>query len=331
MQTRIEPINAASLALAKKLILSGELVAFPTETVYGLGASAFDEDAVKKIFLVKGRPSDNPLIVHVSSHAMINRVARCISPDAQKITEKMMPGSLTVVLKKRREIPGAVTANLDTVAVRMPMSQQAREFIAACGVPVAAPSANLSSRPSPTTYGDVAEDMAGRIPLILAGEDCRVGIESTVLDLTGEPVILRPGIVTPSQIEEVLGRPVAVLTDPKGKVNSPGVRYKHYAPSVPVALDTSGDAGKVSRFYEMRAGEGKNPVIFCLDHDKALFPGKNVLSLGENEVAAAQSYFSALRRAEKAYGCILIMFRPKTEEGASLMNRMMKSAGGNLI
>ncbi len=331
MLTKVEPISEKSLKLAKKLILAGEIVAFPTETVYGLGANVFDENAVKKIFAAKNRPTDNPLIAHVSDAAMIDLVAAEITPDAKKIIEKMMPGSLTIVLKKKKTVPDIVTAGIGTVAVRMPLSEEARRFVAACGVPIAAPSANLSTRPSPTTYGAVLEDMDGRIPLILAGEDCGVGIESTVLDLTGEPTVLRPGIVTPSQIESVLGKKVSVLTDPKSKVNSPGVRFRHYAPKIPVALDSVGNAERVTARYDELNKKGLNPVIFCLEIQAGVFCGRNVLTLGQTETDAANRYFSALRDAEKRFGYIIITFCPKTEEGFSVLNRMAKSAGGNLI
>lgn len=331
MQTKIEKINERSLRLAKELILSGELVAFPTETVYGLGANAFDESAVKKIFAAKGRPNDNPLIAHIARAETADEIARDISADARKIMRELMPGSITVVLYKKDVISDAVTAGLNTVAVRMPLSAEARAFISACGVPVAAPSANLSSRPSPTTYQAVYEDMNGRIPLILAGKKCAVGIESTVLDMTGEPVILRPGIVTSKLIESVLGKKVKILTDPKSKVNSPGVRYKHYAPSCPAVLNNNCDVEKISVFYDKLNSEGKNPVILCSDGFADAFYGKNVYRLGKTEKDAAANFFTALRDCEKKYGYIIEVFCPQTEEGQSLMNRMIKSVGENFI
>ncbi|HRX14177.1 MAG TPA: L-threonylcarbamoyladenylate synthase [Eubacteriales bacterium] len=331
METKIEKINAESLNLAKKLILEGEIVAFPTETVYGLGANIFDEKAVKKIFEAKGRPSDNPLIAHVADAKTIELLACDISDKAKKIINELMPGSLTIVLKKKTSVPDLVTANLDTVAIRMPLSTEARAFISACGVPIAAPSANLSSRPSPTTYQAVFEDLNGKIPLILAGRDCEVGIESTVLDMTAEPTILRPGIVTAEQIEKVLGEKVLTFSDKNRKVNSPGMRYRHYAPSIPAALDTACDVKKVTQLYDKLMSNGQKAVILCLEQYLEFFENKQVYSLGKTEKEAANKLFSALRECEKKYDYIIEMFCPKTEEGFSVLNRMIKSVGENFI
>ncbi|HPG91817.1 MAG TPA: L-threonylcarbamoyladenylate synthase [Clostridia bacterium] len=331
MQTKVEKINAKSLNLAKKLILEGEIVAFPTETVYGLGANVFDEKAVKKIFEAKGRPSDNPLIAHVADFETIKLLTTDISADAKKIFDHFMPGSLTVVLRKQKSVPDIVTANLDTVAIRMPSSAEARAFISACGVPIAAPSANLSSRPSPTTFKAVFEDMNGKIPLILAGNDCEVGIESTVLDMTTEPTILRPGIITIEQIEKVLGKKVNTYSDQNRKVNSPGIRYRHYAPTIPAALEMTGDVKKVLNFYDKLMSNGQKAVILCLEEYTNIFSGKNVYSLGKTEKDAANKFFLALRECEKNYDYIIEMFCPKTEEGFSVLNRMTKSVGGNII
>ena len=224
MKTQLLPYNKKNVAVAAEVIKNGGIVAFPTETVYGLGANAFDARAVDKIFAAKGRPGDNPLIVHVCKKSQIEEVACEISADARKIIDKFWPDSLTLVLKKRDSLPPNVTAGLDTVAVRMPASREARGFIRACGVPLAAPSANKSGRPSPTSALQVAEDMDGRLPVILSGRNCRVGIESTVLDLTGDaPVVLRPGIVCAASIERGLSKRVVYLKEdaPSAKLNSP--------------------------------------------------------------------------------------------------------------
>ncbi|MEG2015194.1 MAG: L-threonylcarbamoyladenylate synthase, partial [Clostridia bacterium] len=213
METKLLDFTTENLALAGQIIKDGGLVAFPTETVYGLGANALDEEAVKSIFIAKGRPSDNPLIVHIANKEDIYKVARTVSKDAQKIIDDVMPNSITIVLPKKDTVPDIVTAGMDTVGIRMPKSLEARLFITACNTPIAAPSANTSSRPSPTNYSDVYEDMSGKISAILMGEPCQVGIESTVLDLTGdEPLILRPGIITASYLSNVLGKTVKVLT-----------------------------------------------------------------------------------------------------------------------
>ena len=228
---------------AVSLLKAGELVAFPTETVYGLGADAFNGDAVKKIFEAKGRPQDNPLIVHIASVEQAAEVARDIPDEFYILAREFMPGPLTVVLPKSDAVPGVVTAGGDTVAVRMPSHPVARRLIAA-SMPLAAPSANRSKHISPTTARHVLDDLDGRVPLILDGGECGVGIESTVLDLTSAvPTVLRPGAVTEEMIAEILGRvgslsPGAVI----GRAKSPGMKYTHYAPSVPAVVAMSEEA-----------------------------------------------------------------------------------------
>ena len=306
------------------------MVAFPTETVYGLGCDATDEQAVKRTYLAKGRPSDNPLIVHVWSKGQIPEIARDVSPDAQKIIDCIMPASITVVLPKRKIIPDCVTAGLNTVAVRMPRSQQARDFLRYCDVPVAAPSANTSSRPSPTTWQAVKEDMDGRIAAVLCGSPCDVGIESTVVDMCGEqPLILRPGIVTADMLEELLGKKVRVVTDPKEKVNSPGVRYKHYAPKVPMALELEGDEQKLKNLYLKLQAEGKNPVL--LVENPQNFPGFNVYCIGQTDREVSRNLFSNLRALEKNYGYIIASFSSKTAFAQSILNRLVRSASHNVV
>lgn len=219
------------------MIITGGLVAFPTETVYGLGANVFDEDAVAAIFKAKGRPSDNPLIVHVAKVEQINAVARRIPVVARKLISAFFPGPLTVVLPKRAEVPDVATAGLDTVGVRMPAHPLARKFLLACGVPVAAPSANRSGRPSPTSWQATQADLAGRIDFILQGSRATVGLESTVVDCTGRaPVVLRPGAVTLDQLKSVVPgvRPATPRDIHRGR--SPGLKHRHYAPEAKVFL-----------------------------------------------------------------------------------------------
>ena len=330
MQTKLLNFTDEHLQLAGELIRQGELVAFPTETVYGLGANAFDEQAVLSTFTAKGRPSDNPLIVHIYDKSQVWQIAREVSADAQKIIDQIMPASITIVLPKRENISNAITAGLDTVAIRMPKSAEARRFLEACQVPVTAPSANTSSRPSPTTWQRVAEDMDGKISAILCGEPCQVGIESTVLDLThNEPLILRPGVVTPEQIESVLGKPVRVLTNPKEKVNSPGVKYKHYAPKVPMALDLSGDAAKLSGYYDTLVKQGLNPVL--LVEDVSAFGTRNVHPIGTTDQQVAQNLFENLRILEQSYNYIIASYTSKTSFATSILNRLTRSASNNII
>jgi len=330
MQTKLLQFTDEDLALAGQLIRDGKLVAFPTETVYGLGANALDVAAVKSTYVAKGRPSDNPLIVHVWHKEQILDIAEYISPDAEKVIDNLMPGSVTIVLPKKSVIDDCITAGLPTVAIRMPLSVQAREFLRYADVPVTAPSANTSSRPSPTTWQRVAEDMDGKISAILCGDNCQVGIESTVLDLTGdEPRILRPGVVTSEILSELLGKPVPVITDPKSKVNSPGVKYKHYAPNVPMALDLTADTQKLADYYDKLVAEGRNPVLL-VEHPE-LFGARNTWQIGQTDQAVAQNLFENLRLLEKQYDYIIASYSSHTEFADSILNRLIRSASHHVI
>ncbi len=216
---------------ASDLILRNELVAFPTETVYGLGANAFENEAVKKIFIAKGRPSDNPLIVHVASLGQIPSVVSFIPRQAEKMMEEFFPGPLTIVLPKHKNISPVVTAGLSTVGVRIPKNKTAHRFLENCGVPVAAPSANLSGRPSPTTWRAVHQDLNGRIACILKGDRTEIGVESTVIDCTGKsPVVLRAGGVSLENLRRVIPSTRLAKHFSNGAVKSPGVKYRHYSP-----------------------------------------------------------------------------------------------------
>ena len=335
MQTKYLQFNSDDLSLAGELIRQGELVAFPTETVYGLGANAFDEAAIKSIYEAKGRPSDNPLIVHVWDKSQIYDIAREISEDAQKMIEHM-PACLTIVLPKKDTIPDCVTAGLDTVAIRMPKSSEAREFLRYAQVPVAAPSANLSGRPSPTTWQCVKEDMDGRIAAVLCGEFCDVGIESTVLDLShGEPKILRPGAFTPEVIERILSKPVEVVTNPKSKVNSPGVKYRHYAPKVPMVLDLTDDYKKLCAYYDQKVAEGYNPVLWV--HHPFRYGKRNAKAMGMDANDVARGLYESLRYLETRYDFIIASFCNEEntlyggEIGIGIIDRLKKASGGNII
>lgn len=330
MQTKLLQFTDEDLRIAGQLIRDGKLVAFPTETVYGLGANALDVAAVKSTYVAKGRPSDNPLIVHVWHKEQIIDIAEYISPDAEKVIDNLMPGSVTIVLPKKSVIDDCITAGLPTVAIRMPLSVQAREFLRYADVPVTAPSANTSSRPSPTTWQRVAEDMDGKISAILCGDNCQVGIESTVLDLTGdEPRILRPGVVTSEMLSELLGKPVPVITDPKSKVNSPGVKYKHYAPNVPMALDLTADTQKLADYYDKLVAEGRNPVLL-VEHPE-LFGARNTWQIGQTDQAVAQNLFENLRLLEKQYDYIIASYSSHTEFADSILNRLIRSASHHVI
>ena len=234
------PADAAAYAEAGALVRAGEVVAFPTETVYGLGANALNAEAVAKIFAAKGRPQDNPLIVHIARKEDIAALTTGLNANARKIMEHFMPGPLTIIVPKAEIIPDVTSAGLDTVGVRFPINKYAQEFIKACGCPIAAPSANISGRPSPTNAQDVLEDMQGKVAGILDGGSCGVGLESTVVDTTSPvPTICRPGGVTYEMLTEVLGAveiDPALLGDKDFKPIAPGMKYRHYAPKEPVYL-----------------------------------------------------------------------------------------------
>lgn len=329
MDTKIFESTKENIEAAALIIRQGGLVAFPTETVYGLGADALNPDAVGKIYEAKGRPSDNPMIVHISRASEIGQLTPFITQDMIKLIDHFWPGPLTLVVKKKDTVPLRTTGGLDTVAVRMPDHQVALDLIRLSGVPIAAPSANLSGKPSPTKADHVKDDLLGKVDAILMGGDCRVGIESTVLDLTGEtPMILRPGIVTADSIEAVLEKPVQLDPSLKGLpeedlvAKSPGMKYKHYAPKAQM-LVVEGSRDKVKAEIErLRIANEKigNKVGVILFEEKAF-------------VEAAHDFFSQLRDLDaKEVDLILAGALSDTDGvGFAVMNRMFKSAGYNIV
>jgi len=328
MKTRIILPDTDGISEAGAILRSGGLVAFPTETVYGLGANALDAVATKHIYEAKGRPSDNPMIVHVARIDMLNGVASGVT-DAQKaIMSKLWPGPITFVLRKNPAVPDVTTGGLDTVAVRWPSRREAAEIIEAAGVPIAAPSANLSGKPSPTTFEDVAEDMDGRIDAIVKGERTAIGIESTVLDLTSEvPTILRPGFITKSQIEEAVDgevqydpslfkKPGADDFHPK----SPGMKYKHYAPKAAVRIVEGSKSAVSAAIAELEAESVSNNMKTA------------VLDYMGNGDKAANNFFADLRQCDRdGVDIIYIAAYDWDEVGFSVMNRMVKSAGYDIV
>lgn len=359
MKTLRLDTNEEDIRRAGEIIRDGGLVAFPTETVYGLGADALNEVAVRSVYEAKGRPSDNPMIVHIAEASDMDALVEGGSfmlPIYAKIAAKQLwPGPLTMVLKKDPSVPGVTTGGLDTVAIRMPMNETARRLIAAAGVPVAAPSANISGRPSPTTPYDVLEDMDGRIDAVIMGDQCDVGIESTVVDMTGEtPVILRPGIITKEWLEAVLGCTVeydkSLLMKPEIEIDirdvngmdtntvvnadddtpataatefkprSPGMKYTHYSPKAKVRLiagDNETFGRKVMELGVEAKKNGLNPAI---------------LEYGNDAKKAAHKLFADLRELDRQ-GYDIIFIRAIDEKGAgfSVMNRMLKSAGYDIV
>ncbi|HHU69830.1 MAG TPA: threonylcarbamoyl-AMP synthase [Thermoanaerobacterales bacterium] len=325
---------------AAKYIREGDVVAFPTETVYGLGADALSPDAVKKIFIAKGRPQDNPLIVHIAIKDEIERIANGITSDVEALMERFWPGPLTLILEKKDLIPNEITAGLNTVGIRMPSHPVAQKLILESGVPIAAPSANISGRPSPTTALHVIKDLAGKIPIILDGGPTEVGLESTVLDMTSEsPVILRPGGVTYEQLCSVLKRveiDSGLLSDgfvPK----SPGMKYTHYSPKAEVIL-VIGSTEKVKETVRRIAGKetnlGRRVGIMATSETMNAYSIGDILDIGSREDPStiAANLFSALREFDNR-GVDLIIAEGIEEKGIGLavMNRIKKASGFNII
>ncbi|MGI6192665.1 MAG: L-threonylcarbamoyladenylate synthase [Christensenellales bacterium] len=320
-----------------ELIRAGEVVAFPTETVYGLGANALDETAVAKIFAAKGRPNDNPLILHVSDPSEVDALAE-VTEQAKRLMEAFWPGPLTIILKKKDIVPSAATAGLPTVAIRMPENEGARALIKASGVPVAAPSANTSGRPSPTTAQHVLHDLSGRIPLVLDGGPCKWGLESTVVTLVGEPTVLRPGAVTPGMLSAVIGEvkiaPAALSPLKEGETAaSPGMKYRHYAPKARVFI-AAGEpdelVGTAIALYDGCLTRGLNPCILASRQTCGFYAGRVYDIIGDRTAPETfcANLFSALRRADEA-GCqsIILEALPADAFGLAYMNRALRAAG----
>jgi L-threonylcarbamoyladenylate synthase len=330
MKTSVLDDTIEDIRLAADIIKRGGLVAFPTETVYGLGADALNPTAVKKVYEAKGRPSDNPMIVHIDRLEALNNLVALSNDDAMVLAKKFWPGPMTMVLEKKPIIPNVTSGGLDTVGIRLPSNETARALIRESGRPIAAPSANISGRPSPTRMGHVIHDLDGKIDAIIRGGACIYGIESSVIDLTGpSPMILRPGAITKKMFEKALGK--EVLLDPtlnKKPANedfvpkAPGMKYKHYAPKADMVI-YEGDQEAVKR---------------AMNDDKAIYEkaGKKVTILffglsESDERRAAHDLFEDLRRADEEGVDIILASAVKQKGlGFSVMNRMLKSAGFNV-
>jgi len=331
-----------SLAKGAALLREGALVAFPTETVYGLGANALDAQAVLSIFAAKGRPADNPLIVHVADRSQLEPLCE-VTPLAQRLMDAFWPGPLTLLLKKKAAVPSEVTAGLDTVAVRMPGHPVALALLQAAQVPVAAPSANRSGKPSPTQAQHVMDDMNGRIPLILDGGSCQVGVESTVLDVTCDPpCILRPGGITQEMLEAHLPKVTvagSVLRPlEKGeKALSPGMRYQHYAPQGQLTLVTGPEDRALSlmnRLYDEAIARGETCCLLVFDNALALTGARQCESLGEitHPEQMAERLFDLLRRMDKlGVERIYSQVVDATGLGLAIMNRLGRAAAFHIL
>lgn len=336
-------INLTDLELCADILKGGGTVSFPTETVYGLGANALDPEAIKKIFIAKGRPSDNPLIVHVSKIEDIYPLVKDISELAQIAMEAFWPGPLTILFQKSDLVPSEITAGLSTVAIRIPSHPIARRLIEMAGVPVAAPSANISGKPSPTIAEHVIEDLMGKVDAIISGGNCEVGLESTVLDLTGvEPMILRPGGITREKLEEVLKQ--RVLEDPALKSNlpdltpkSPGMKYTHYSPNAAVVIVQGEKKAVIDKIRELNMDNinlGKTVGIICTDESYALYDNAIIKSMGSsnNLNAVAANIFKILREFDDTdVEIILTEAVEEVEVGRAIMNRLLKASGYQVI
>ena len=325
MQTLITKGEANSISEGANIIKEGGIVAFPTETVYGLGANALDGNAVSSVFVAKGRPQDNPLICHVSSYEELLTIAYDDTGIAKVLIDAFSPGPLTLVLKKRDIVPDTVTAGLSTVAVRIPDHKIALDLIRKSGVPIAAPSANTSGRPSPTTAQEVYEDMAGKIPMIIDGGKCDVGIESTVLDVSGEiPVILRPGRITVEMLLEHVDNVQLFRGRVVTAAPSPGMKYRHYATNCEMVLSETPQ--ETMSLYDEAVRLGKSPVILALSKNVDFYEGKNFIDVGFDEVELAHNLYTAIREGEKRGDYIISETVDDYGVGYSVMNRMRKAA-----
>ncbi|MFC7371546.1 L-threonylcarbamoyladenylate synthase [Fictibacillus iocasae] len=328
----------SQLIQASLWIKKDEVVAFPTETVYGLGGNAYSDTAIGRIYEAKGRPSDNPLIVHIAERSQLQDLVGEIPDKANKLMGAFWPGPLTIIFPKGSKVSARVTGGLDTVAVRMPDHPVALEFIKSCGVPLAAPSANLSGKPSPTSAVHVYEDLSGRIPGIVDGGQTGIGVESTVVDCSvdGQVTILRPGGVTKEQLEHVLG--CAVYVDPSftkkdTAPRSPGMKYTHYAPDAPFVL-VNGSREFIQQLVKQAKSEGRRAGVLTTVENEGFYSADAVIPAGvrSRPETVAAALYDALRAFNEAkvdiiYGEVF----PKHGVGDAIMNRLEKAAGGNMM
>lgn len=339
LKTKVFGTTEQEIREAAEIIKGGGLVAFPTETVYGLGANGMDAEAAGKIYAAKGRPSDNPMILHISSKEEMRKLTDTITEDMEKLMEAFWPGPMTMVVKAVDAVPKVTTGGLDTVAVRMPDHKVALALIEAAGVPVAAPSANASGRPSPTTGRHVLDDLEGRIDAVIDGEPCQIGIESTVIDMTEDkPMILRPGKLTVEDFAKVLDKEIgidpALLMKPEVKVGegllqtgedfkpkSPGMKYKHYAPKAAMTIfkgETEAVQKAIEEAKKLQEAQGKTVGVILYDD--------------EDPDEAAREFFAHLRAFDKEEVDVIYAAALKEDGvGFAVMNRMFKSAGYHII
>lgn len=327
-----------ALEYAAEILKKGGIVAFPTETVYGLGGNALDKKAVEEIYRVKGRPADNPLIIHVSGMEQVDELAGEIPAEAALLAEHFWPGPLTLVLHKKEVVPDIITAGLPSVAIRMPAHPLALKLIKKAGLPLAAPSANLSGRPSPTTAEHVLEDLAGRIPAVLDGGPCPVGVESTVLSLlTSPPALLRPGGITLEMLEALLKTRIVDLTSGRGEYfkgtpPSPGMKYRHYAPRAPLYLvEGKGLPQKqqLAELCETLASRGYKVALILFEESLGEYPAAVVKVLGSRKEpqTAAERLYAVLRQLDSLKVDVIVAEGLEEQGlGRAVMNRLRKAA-----
>ena len=341
-QTEILNIGPNTIIKASDYLKNGQVVAIPTETVYGLAANAMDDEAVRKIFAAKGRPADNPLIVHIYDQSQITLLAKNVKSTAKKLIDKFWPGPLTLVMQKKKAVSSVITAGLDTVAIRMPQHPVAYSILAECKLPLAAPSANISGKPSPTNAEQVYEDMNGKIPLIVDGGSCEIGLESTVVDVSVDPpCILRPGAVTKEMLESVIGQvdTDSAINKPHKEgtaAKSPGVKHQHYAPDAEMEI-VKGVEVSVSRYVNRAIlkdiTEGKRSVVLCCKEHARNYPfDKIILGSIYKPETIAENLFNSLREIDKKkYDKAYVQFYESGGINAAIMNRLLKAANHNVI
>lgn len=337
-----EQIDQEAIARAGEILKRGGLVAFPTETVYGLGGDALNENSSRLIYAAKGRPSDNPLIVHITNMEALKKIVTEIPPAARKLAERYWPGPLTMIFHKSSAVPLATTGGLDTVAVRMPSHKTARAMIDAAGGYIAAPSANRSGRPSPTVARYVIEDLDGLVDMIIDGGEVNIGLESTIIDLTGEiPTILRPGYVTQDMLTETLGLVDVDRTildaNSRQAPKAPGMKYRHYAPKGNLSI-VEGEPERVVSYINERISalqkEGRKTGVIATDETVARYHGDDIKSVGSrrDEEVIARHLFRILREFDDDN--VEVMFTESFETagiGQAIMNRLLKAAGHQVI
>jgi L-threonylcarbamoyladenylate synthase len=346
MKTRIIKIDGnhikdEDLKLPAKVLQEGGLVAFPTETVYGIGANALNSHAIEKIYQAKGRPSDNPLIIHISSKAAVNQYVKEVPDIAIKLMDQFWPGPLTLILKKNDIIPDAITGGLDTVAIRMPSDKIANALIRLSNLPIAAPSANISGKPSPTLAKHVIEDLNGRVDVIIDGGQSPIGLESTVVDLSaGQPIILRPGGITQTMLEEVVGSVLVdqtIMNDSKAVPKAPGMKYRHYAPNGQLYIIRGNEKDVIKEInwqVKDKEEQGYKVAVITTRESRQLYNCKYIQIIGannnQNEIAA--NLFKILREMdEQKVDYIYSEEFSKSDIGLATMNRLLKAAGNNII